>query len=205
MILMYHKVDIIAPTVWWVTADRFAQHLTQLQSRKVQFVYLDDYDPHSNDQVAITFDDAYENTYRLAFPELRQRSIPFEVFVIGSRIGEWNDFDRSEPRTRFASLDHLLEMADGGGRIQWHTRTHPDLPGVDEPRLAEELSIPWHLRKAFARPHLSWFSYPSGCYDDRVVDGVRSRFAGAVAVLEGQPVNRWTWNRVTVDEHTCFG
>lgn len=204
MILMYHKIDIIAPTVWWVTVDRFVQQLTQLQSRKARFVHLDDYDPESRDQVVITFDDAYEDVYRLAFPELRRRSIPFEVFVIGSRIGQWNEFDRSEPLTRFASLDHLVEMAGGGGRIQWHTRTHPDLPGVDDDRLAKELSIPGTLRKAFARPHLSWFSYPSGCYDDRVVDSVKSRFAGAVAVLEGQPTNRWTLERVTVDEHTCF-
>ena len=204
MILMYHKVDIIAPTIWWVTVGAFARQLSQLQSRNKQFVYLDDYDPDDPEQVAITFDDAYENVYRFAFPELRRRSLPFEVFVIGDLIGKWNDFDRSEPKTRFADLDQLAEMAGGGGRIQWHSRLHPELPRLDDESLARELTVPDALRAAFDKPHLTWLAYPSGCHDERVVGSVKSRFAGAVAVLEGEPKDRWTLNRVTVDEDTCL-
>ena len=202
MILMYHKIDIIAPTIWWVTVDTFVRQLSQLQSKSKEFVYLDDYDPNHPEQVAITFDDAYENVYRLAFPELRRRSIPFEVFVIGAYIGKWNDFDRSEPKTRFADLDQLLEMAGGGARIQWHSRKHPELPRMDDERLAKELTVPKALRAAFDKPHLTWFAYPSGYHDERVVGCVKARFAGAVSVLEGQPKDRWTLNRVTVDEDT---
>lgn len=202
MILMYHKVDIITPSLWWVTAATFARQLEQLGDRK--FVYLDDYDAANPEHVAITFDDAYENVYRWAFPALRRNGIPFELFVIGDWIGDWNQFDRSEPLTRFASLEQLMEMAQGGARVQWHTNSHPDLPSLADDQLERELAVPEVLQSRFPAPHLSWLAYPSGCYDDRVVRLVRSRFSGAVAVLEGQPTDRWRLNRITVDEHTVF-
>lgn len=202
MIVMYHKVDIIAPTIWWVPVDTFARQLDELGDRT--FVYLSDYDPNDDSHVVITFDDAYENVWRWAAPELRRRGLPFEVFVIGDYIGDWNDFDKHEPPTRFASLEHLQELAEAGGRIQWHTCTHPDLVPLDDERLAAELTVPDTLREALPSPHLDWFSYPSGVHDERVVDAVRSRFSGAVIVLEGTERDRWTLQRVTVDQHTSF-
>lgn len=202
MILMYHKVDIVSPTVWWIPVDVFARQLDELDGR--EFVHLSDYDPGNPRHIALTFDDAYENVYRRAFPELRKRGLPFELFVIGDRIGDWNDFDRQEPLTRFAGLAHLQEMAAGGARIQWHTSSHPELPSLDDAALARELAVPETLRTLFPAPHLAWFSYPSGAYDARVADAARARFEGAVAVLDGEQTDRWTLERVTVDPHTRF-
>ena len=33
MILMYHKVDIITPTTWWVTPADLEQHISRLGAR----------------------------------------------------------------------------------------------------------------------------------------------------------------------------
>src|SRR5690348_8363959 len=122
MILMYHKVDIITPNYLWVSVKRFQEQIDSLKGRDV--VYLDEFERENKSQVVITFDDAYENVYRHAFPILRRRRLPFEIFVISSVLSGWNDFDAPEVMTRFCSREQLQEMAHGGGRIQWHTRSH---------------------------------------------------------------------------------
>lgn len=201
MILMYHKVDLVTPTIWWVSPQDLDRQLAALKDRT--FVYLEEYDP-SRDHVAVTFDDAYENVHRHALPVLRRHGVPFEVFIVGDRIGDWNDFDPGEPRTRHMDFAQLDEVAAAGGRIQWHSRSHPDLPRLTDAEIASELEVPEELRTRFPAPHFSWFSYPGGSHDGRAVAAARQRFAGAVSVIAGDPGDRWQLNRVTVDRHTVL-
>ena len=201
MILMYHKIDIITPTIWWVTPLAFEQQIERLKERK--FVFLDDYTSPEN-QAVITFDDAYENVFHHALPVLAAHKLPFEVFVIGDSIGGWNDFDPSEPLTRHMGMDHLEEIVRHGGRLQWHSRSHPSLPSLDEEELCKELTVTESLRKKFPPPHFTWFSYPGGEHDDRAVKAVSQTFSGAVSVIEGKLEDRWQLNRITVDQHTAF-
>jgi len=140
MILMYHKVDLISPTRWWVSAATFAKQMDALKGREV--VYLADYDPRSDRQCVITFDDAYENIHRHALPILRERSLPFEVFINGDFLGRWNHADRVEPLTRYCGLEQVDELAAHGARIQWHTISHPNLTALDATDVDCEISIP---------------------------------------------------------------
>lgn len=200
MILMYHKVDIVAPTMWWVTSEAFKAQLAQLD--RCQFVRLDEYDPANERHAVLTFDDAYENVYRHALPILERKGIPFEVFVIGDVIGSWNDFDPEEPLTRFAGMAHLQEMAARGGRLQWHTRSHRDLRQLTDERLEHDMTVPDELRAKFPPPHFGWLAYPFGEHDARVEDLARRRFRGAVSVRNGSAHEAWRLNRILVTEHT---
>lgn len=202
MILMYHKIDKITPTKWWVTQNTLIRHIDALGGK--QFVYLDEYEPRRDDQVVITFDDAYENVYRYAFPILKAENIPFEVFAVGDSLGAWNDFDPQEPRTRLATLEQLREMAAGGGRIQWHTRSHKKLPQLTTDQLESELSVPEPLALLLPHPNLSWFAYPYGAYDQRAVALLKSKFSGAVAGSAGEPADRWRLRRAFVEENSAF-
>jgi len=199
MILMYHKVDIVIPSKWWVSVERFENQISSLY-KKYEFVYLDDYDISNKSQVVLTFDDAYENIYRHAFPILKERNIPFEVFVIGDVLSGWNDFDGSEMKTRFCSLTHLEKMARSGGRMQWHTRTHPQLPRLNDEQMDAQLTVNSELKSKFPEPHFKWFAYPSGMHDQHSVDQVRKRFSGALSVDDGSDLDRFQLNRITVDE-----
>jgi len=199
MILMYHKVDIVIPSKWWVSVERFENQISSLY-KKYEFVYLDDYDISNKSQVVLTFDDAYENIYRHAFPVLKDRNIPFEVFVIGGVLSDWNDFDGSEMKTRFCGLAHLEKMARSGGRMQWHTRTHPQLPRLNDEQMDAQLTVNSELKSKFPEPHFKWFAYPSGMHDQHSVDQVRKRFSGALSVDDGSDLDRFQLNRITVDE-----
>lgn len=200
MILMYHKVDVVTPSKWWVSAQTFKKQMHVL-ARSFRVVTLDQYDPSNPSLAVVTFDDAYENVYRHAFPVLRDLQFPFELFVIGDLLGDWNDFDPGELKTRFCSRDQLVEMANSRARIQWHTRSHHWLPNLKVSDLCIELNIPRALRREFPSPHFRWFSYPYGAHDRRIRNEVRQRFAGAVSVAaSGGELDRYVWPRITVNE-----
>jgi peptidoglycan/xylan/chitin deacetylase (PgdA/CDA1 family) len=196
MILSFHKIDIITPSRWWLTPKDFESQIERLNERTV--VFLEDYFSPDK-QAVITFDDAYENIVHHALPILASRNLPFEVFVIGNTIGDWNEFDPDEPPTRHMSMCHLEEVVRRGGRLQWHTRSHPNLLRLKDNEIAEELEVPEFLRKRFLSPHFSWLSYPYGSHDDRVVKIAKRTFSGAVSVVLGKPNDRWQMNRVIPD------
>lgn len=197
---MYHKIDIVTPSRWWVTPERFAEQIRYLR-RHYKFVCLDEYELTSERQVVVTFDDGYENVYRHGFPLLKKLSIPFEIFINGDFLADWNEFDKSEMLTRFCNLGHLLEMSAFGGRIQWHTRNHSQLPSLSDEEMDIQLTVNERLKSTFHAPHLQWFAYPSGMHDDRSESAVRRMgFVGALSVDDGSATNRFALNRVTVDE-----
>jgi len=199
VILCYHKVDAAPLTHWWVSADAFDRQMADLQAYDV--VTLDDYDPADPDHAVITFDGVYANLATFAAPILAKWGYPFELFVIGDCIGRDNAFDQHvEPPARFASLDELERLVACGGRVQWHTRSHGKLAGLDGDALARELTPPAELRERFSGDHLRWLAYPHGEHDDGVRAAVTQRFAGAVAVVQGAPGDRYSLPRFEVDE-----
>lgn len=137
-------------------------------------------------------------------PELASRALPFEIFVIGDKLGAWNREDTAEPLTRFMTFEGLEAVVEAGGRLQWHTANHPNLQELEEEQIAQELSVPLHLVNRFKAPHFRWFAYPFGLHNERSMAMVRDRFDGAVAVAEGDPANPWTRLRITVDSDTYF-
>ncbi len=202
MILMYHKVALESPTVWWVTADAFWRQMEQLTRYDV--VSLSKYDPANPRQVVITFDGAYENVYTYAFPTLKRFGYPFELFVVGDLVGKDNEFDQpTEPPARFATADQLTSMVQGGGRLQWHTRAHPDLSVLDSGLLGRELSVPSDIR-ALDPKGFRWFAYPHGRNPQHVIDRVRAVFDGAVSCVDGNETDRYQLNRLTVTNNTSF-
>lgn len=202
MILLYHKVAAEASTQWWVSADAFDRQMSDLRGHRV--VTLDDYDPTDPSHVVITFDGVYENVHRFAFPLLRKWGYPFELFVIGDHVGGDNAFDPAEPPARFASIEQLAEMAAHGGRVQWHTRSHPRLDGMPASALAHELEVPPDFRALFDGRHFGWFAYPHGDHSGQVVDAVKARFRGALSCIAGDDQDRYQLNRTAVLEDSRF-
>jgi len=198
MILMYHKVDLTAPTIWWVTVNSFYQQMMDLQAYEV--VSLDSYDPKNTRHVAITFDGIYRNVLNYAAPILKRFNYPFELFLTSDYLGKDNEFDSVEPRCEFTNEEELKRLTSFGGRLQWHTRSHPNLENETDPsKISRELDVPENLRQ-MDPDGFTWFAYPYGCFNDTVVKETRSRFKGAVSCIQGSDTDLFTLNRVTVTD-----
>lgn len=202
MILLYHKIHPETKTLWWVTPNAFYQQMLDLKSKKV--VYLDEYDASDPDQCVITFDGVYDNLWKYAVPILQHFGYPFELFIVGSLIGQGNEFDTVEPYAAFADKDTLVKMVAAGGRLQWHTWSHPVLLGEhSEETYQRELIVPDELRSLDPNG-FNWFGFPHGQRDEALKAQSRKYFRGALACDDGDRLDMYDLQRTIVYEKTRF-
>ena len=114
-ILMYHRVarERFDPWGLAVAPDRFDQQLTWLAKHRsvlplTEFTSLHNRGELPDDAIAITFDDGYACTAKLAAPLLNQHGIPATIFLPAGLIGRakrfwWDELaeivmDHPEPR-----------------------------------------------------------------------------------------------------------
>lgn len=200
MILMYHKIHPDTPTMWWVSVNNFYRQMVEISDKKI--VYLDDYDPFDKNQVVITFDGVYKNVYEFALPILKYFNYPFELFITSNYIGNDNSFDYIEPAADFTTIPELIELISGGGRLQWHTKSHPNLKNEDNIIVInEELTIPENILK-IDQNGFNWFAYPYGEFNDVVLKEVKGKFRGAISCNQGDDFNKFFLNRLTVENKT---
>jgi len=198
MILCYHKVDIEPKTYWWVSVDKFNQHMSALQGYEV--VTLDDYDPKNPKHVVITFDGVYENVVKYALPIIKKYNYPFELFIIGDYIGKGNEFDVNEPYARFANIEQLKECANNGGRIQWHTKSH-NINNIEINDLHNELIPPEFLKNIFSGIHFQWFAYPHAIKEDIYDKIISTHYKGALLCENGSSYDKFKYKRKEASEN----
>lgn len=202
MILMYHKVSLESPTMWWVSVNDFYDQMFGLQNKTV--VYLDDYDPENKDHVVITFDGVYQNVLQYAAPIMHKFGYPFELFITSDYLNGDNDFDKVEPNAAFASVNELHKLVKLGGRVQWHTQSHTDMKNLTDAALIEkELSVPADVN-VFDGYSFKWFAYPYGNFNSIVAAAVQRKFNGAVSCNQGSDNDKYALNRITVVNNTRF-
>jgi peptidoglycan/xylan/chitin deacetylase (PgdA/CDA1 family) len=142
--------------------------------------------------VAITLDDGWLCNYTTILPLMKERGLPFTIFVYPEFVGKGS---------HAVSWSQLRAMAsEPGVTVASHTSTHPFLarknhPGPQETYdafLQRELGGSREtIGKRTSRP-VDFLSYPYGDFDDEVVAAVRgSGFTGAVTTWRA-PVTRST-------------
>ena len=198
---MYHKVDLEAPTMWWVTVNSFYNQMLELSDREV--VYLDDYDKNNKNQVVITFDGIYDGILKYAAPILKKFNYPFELFLTSGYIALDNTFDVIEPTAKFTSSMELKLLKEFGGRLQWHTKSHINLKEINDFKVINsELDIPNEVAK-MDKYGFKWFAYPHGEFNEKVLIEVSKKFKGALSCHQGDD-SIYQLNRITVVNNTSF-
>ncbi len=100
VLLQYHHIDNNTPPITSTSPEDFARHLEYIASAGLEVVPLADIaanqETTSDNRLAITFDDAYENLLTHAVPLLAERGWPFTIFVATQYVGQhgylsWQD------------------------------------------------------------------------------------------------------------------
>lgn len=199
MILLYHKLfdnptKKKPPSCWWVENLTFQKQIETLLSADYNPVYLNDYKPGEKN-FCITFDGVYENI----FPSVNwccTLKVPVELFIIGDYIGKSNEFDSPEPLANFATEKQLLDVADKGARIQWHSMSHKN-------KYPEDMELEWEMHfddGEMSWEHFQWYAYPHSKQELRGL--VEKKFVGALACENGNFKDKYAWPRITMKEKT---
>ena len=111
-ILAYHHVSNETPPSTSTTPDLFRDQLDTIEALDMEVVSLNETTTrealagHGDQRLrtALTFDDAYESVYTKAWPILRERGIPFTIFVMTDAIDDGIN--------GYMSWDQLRELAE---------------------------------------------------------------------------------------------
>jgi peptidoglycan/xylan/chitin deacetylase (PgdA/CDA1 family) len=193
-ILTYHSIDGSGSPIS-VDRDAFREHVTFLASGAVTVTDVAGLleAPEGAEAVALTFDDAFANFATEAWPLLRDHGLPATVFVVSGHAGGTNSWGGREhpgiPTLPLLGWNDLGRLAEEGVTLGAHSSTHPDLRGLDDAALADEMagSAATIAERTGRRPAV--FAYPYGAHDDRVAAAAGAAFRFA-CTTELRPLGR---------------
>ena len=182
-ILIYHRVGGGSPDERDVRLQEFEAQVDLLADAPVvplgeAVVRLRSGDARPS--VVLTFDDGFADVYTGAWPLLRERGLPFTVYLATKFVGRTMHWEGSTARDTGApalSWDQLAEMVGTGlCSVGNHTHSHVRPEDLDEAEL--ELCSTAVLGGLGVVPE--HFAYPWGLPVARMDGAVRNRFRSAV-------------------------
>ncbi len=155
-----------------VPVSRFRQHMDYLASNGYNVVSLNDILDHQTGKVklphksiAITFDDAYEDNYKNAYPVLKERGFTAAIFAVAGLVGGTNKWDEEHgwPVARLMDWKQIIEMSENGITFGSHGMTHIPLKKPKlMPRLYKEIKVSKDVIESKLRKPVDFFCYPFG-------------------------------------------
>ena len=190
-ILMYHHISVPPPDAddvrrdLSVTPQDFEDQLRYLKKAGYHSITLSDLIYYlatgkrlPRKPIILTFDDGYRDNYTHAYPLLKKYGFVGTFFLITAPIDQENE--------EYLSWDQVKEMSAGGMEFEPHTYTHPDLSGQPVDYIVWQIMASKEAIEERTGKMARFFSYPSGRYDQQVVDILLSaHFWGAVTINQG--------------------
>ena len=178
-VLIYHRVAKVRedPHLLSVSPKNFEAQIKYL-SQNFHLVGLADISKkhnligHNKENIAITFDDGYQDNYYNALPILKKYSAPATIFVATNMINSnnpyyWEEQTRPVDQGKCMTVYQLKQLdRESLITIGAHTRSHPQLIKLSRSRQLYEIrGSKKDLEKILNHPVES-FSYPFGGYSD---------------------------------------
>ena len=111
--LMYHRVGEGKYPSTNVSTDMFKEHLQIIESNGLKFIEPEQFKnqilegkPFSERYILLTVDDAFKSFYQNAWPVLKEKKIPFILFV--------NTREITSNHSNYMSWDQIRELRDSG-------------------------------------------------------------------------------------------
>lgn len=126
--------------------------------------------------VVLTFDDGFRDNYTNAYPLLKEYGFVGTFFVITGFV--------DEGRPEYMSWSEIELMHANGMEIGSHTYTHPSLRGKSFDYIVWQVLGSKEAIEARTQEPVRFLSYPSGQYDQQVIDVLRSAGYWAAVTVE---------------------
>ena len=185
-ILMFHHIDdgaIVQKSGCVLSKNKFLEILDS----GLEFAAVIDLVKHryrNSGKCAITFDDGLQDVYRVAYPELKKRNIPFTIFVVSNFI----DCEG------YISSVQLKEMAnDSLVTIGSHGVTHELLKGMSIANQHKELTESKTILERIVNKPIRLFALSHGQFDRNTLRILkRIKIYSYAFGVKGYPLNMIT-------------
>ena len=169
---MYHRFNESKYPSTNIQIDVFKKHLQIIENSKFTFYHPKDFEdefnkPKKQKKILLTIDDAFQSFYEEAWPLLKEKRIPFILFVSTEPVG----------KNGYMTWSQIREIENSNfGIIGHHSHTHDYL--IDK-KFGEFVSDIEKANKIFLDKMgyvPSLFSYPFGEYSNEMTEYISKNF-----------------------------
>lgn len=182
VILMYHSVG----SGWGVPSDMFERQLHVLcrSYDVVPLRQLFDAPDSGRPRASITFDDGYEDNFKIALPILQHHEVYATFFIATGFIGGF--FQNSMGSFPMMSAEQIRRLARDGHEVGAHGVTHRPLPDLAATEVSEEVRVSRHHLESITDCPVVSFAYPKGRLTPQIRCAVEETgYRYAVTIREG--------------------
>jgi len=166
-VLNYHQINNTAHNALTLSSQEFEAQMAYLYQSGYTTISPDqliDYLRYGNtlpqNPILITFDDGYEDNYRVAYPILQKYNFTATIFLITDFVGT---------NKRYLTWDQVKEMKGNGFSFGSHTLSHLFLTNASENDMRSQLeqsrqTMEWRLNQK-----IEYLAYPGGAYNQQII------------------------------------
>jgi peptidoglycan/xylan/chitin deacetylase (PgdA/CDA1 family) len=190
-ILIYHQVGAGLGRQMEVTEQNFIRQIDWLEDHGDVISLAEAVDGRGTDRLeqsfVVTFDDGYSDVYERAWPILRDRQLPFTLYLTTNPVesgGSLTPGGSAEP----LAWTQIAEMLDSGlMTLGAHTHTHRDLSRLSAATVREEIERSNELIAQRTGVVARHFTYPWGYWSEEA-DGVIREFYDTATLGSGPEI-----------------
>lgn len=200
-VIMYHRVvnDESEGGVHgtYITAKKFDEHMKYLKEKNYEPITFKEllklnYRNRFNNgkkYIILTFDDGYEDNYKIAFPILKKYQFNCIIYLVSHlNYNKWDVEVPENPEKEFPLMtwDMIKEMQEYGIEFGGHTMTHQKLAHIPFEQAKEEITKSTEFLEGKLGEKLVCFAYPYGDLNEEVKEFVKETgYSFAVATDSG--------------------
>ncbi len=168
--LMYHRFEENKYPSTNIKISDFIEHLKILEKNKIHFVSPKnfEYELKKNKvqrKVLLTIDDGFTSFYENAWPILKEKKIPFILFVSTREVGAFNYMTWDQIRE--VNNEDFVEIGN-------HSHSHEYLVDENKDLIIEDIKKSITIFKKELGKNSDFFSYPFGEYSLEFKDIIKS-------------------------------
>lgn len=217
-VLMYHRIGD-AHNDWerkyCVSPGNFAAQMQMLASNGMQAVSIDTFISWLMGarelpvgSFLLTFDDGFLGVHEHVLPVLNELGWPATVFLVTGLLGGRDEWCREENPSGetypLLGMREIKALMASGFSFHSHTRSHLQLPTLNDVELADQLSGSKADIERLLDIRCDYLAYPFGMVDERVVKAAQA--AGYTAAFSVRPgFNRRGEERYRIRRLDVFG
>ena len=160
--LMYHRFEENKYPSTNIKMEVFKEHLKIIQESEIKFINPKDFENQlknfkSQRKILLTVDDGFLSFYENAWPILKEKKIPFILFVSTREVGALNYM--SWDQIREISKENFVEIGN-------HSHTHEYLADERNELIKKDIEKSITIFKKELGKNSDFFSYPFGEYSN---------------------------------------
>ena len=160
--IMYHRFEENKYPSTNIRLKDFKEHIKIIQESNISFINPNNFENElknnkSKKKILLTIDDGFSSFYENAWPILKEKKIPFILFVSTREIGAFN----------YMTWDQIREInKEDFVEIGNHSHTHEYLADESNELIKKDIAKSINIFKKNLKKNSKFFSYPFGEYSN---------------------------------------